>query len=180
MTTKQVASLVDEAIALDRQIADLETLLTQTKARLVTEAERLLREREGPSRTGHQEATPTLAGCSYTLHGAAGNVATVNFPKPKLISGFFFQKPGGQEKAFRMKESKLVELGPVRQLAGEAFGKLFSQQYKPVKAFRDLCTALLGKREAAKLIEMCEEPSSPRVSFETKVLAGPATYPHHD
>lgn len=160
MTTKQVASLVDEAIALDSHIAGLQLQLTSMKKELQTEAERLLRE---------ETDTLELPGCSYTFHGNNGHVANISFPKPKLISGFFFLKRGTEDNAaFRMKDGKMAEVGPIRELAGEAFAKLFSTQYKPAKAFRELCAAMLPKREAGKLIELCEEPSAPRVSFETK------------
>ena len=78
--------------------------------------------------------------------GSDGKRVLVTFPGPKL--------------------SPLLELAPVRELAGPHFKKLFDAVtvYKPVKAFREVAAALLG-RQAAKLVRLCEKDSSPQVTF---------------
>lgn len=159
MTSKQIAGLVDTAIALDRQIATLSQELDTKKAKLLETARALLREESG---------IKDPIGTSYTIKGAAGNVCTVSWPKPRLIRSFYFLDIAGRDIAWRTKEDKAIELGDVRALSGLAFGRLFAQSWAPAKAFRELAQSHLDKPQASQLIQMLEEPSSPRVQFETK------------
>jgi hypothetical protein len=160
MTTKQVAALVSEAIALDQQIALLQEQLSAAKTRLIEIAAGFLREAdiEDPLNLGVSYSLPAEDEC---------HVAQISWPKPRLISGFWFVKGV----AFRKKDDQTIEVGPVKELAGENFPKLFFASYKPAKSFRDLAPALLGAK-AEKLLALCEEGSSARVSFRTKGEAG--------
>jgi len=165
MTTKQVASLVSEAIGLDNEIARLELILDCKKTQLTDLARLTLR-----TEAGVKDAT----GSSQTFTGELPTeICRVNFPGPKLIGGIWFFKTRGQpEKALRKSEGKTIEAGPLKELAGEHWDKLFFGTWKPAKAFRDLVPVLLEKTpaKARELIELCQEPSSPRVCFETKAL----------
>jgi len=161
MTAKQIASLVSEAIALDNRIAQTELLLRDLKARLVELAALTLRDEAG---------IKDPVGSSQTFTGELETeICRVNFPGPRLISGiWFFKGKTGPEKAFRMKDGQAAYAGPLQDLAGDHWNKLFVCNWKPAKGFRELAPVLLGPPKAEKLIALCEDPSGPRVSFETK------------
>jgi hypothetical protein len=161
MTTKQVASLVTEAIALDQQIDLLSQQLADKKQRLIDIAARFLLDETDLK-------DPQNSGATYSLPATDGNhTAQISWPKPRLISGIWLSKGV----AYRKKDDQTIEVGPIRELSGAEFETLFFRTYKPAKAFRELAPALLAKPNAEKLIELCEESSSPRVNFRTK---GPA------
>lgn len=163
MKTKQIASLVDEATELDRQIAELTGSLGEKKTILIGLATEILRRELGPP--------GDLTGSSYTFAGSPGRnaFARVQFPNPKLIGGFYFiDDAEGRPIAWRTKDDKAIQVGNVREVAGLAFEKLFAQSWKPAKSFRELALSHLGHGRAGKLVSMCEEPSAPRVGFETK------------
>jgi hypothetical protein len=158
MTTKQVASLVSEAIALDQQIDLLSKQLDQKKERLIEIAAGFLlaeADIKDPLNSGSSYSLPAKDEC---------HVAQISWPVPRLISGIWFTNG----LAFRKAGKETVEVGPLRQICGEAFKQLFAKTYKPAKAFRELAPALLDKPKAEKLIGLCEESSAPRVSFRTK------------
>lgn len=149
----RIDSKVAEAIELDRTIKDLTDRLKELKAEFVLAA----------------------AGKDLDIQATDGNVVHVCFPDPSLIRGGFFFLG---DQAVIIQDKKQVKLGPIRDLAGEHFGKLFAQFYKPAKAFRELTRVLLPEKRAEKLIELCEEESSPRVTFEikTSATASPARF----
>jgi hypothetical protein len=53
------------------------------------------------------------------------------------------------------------DIEDAKAIAGEHFGKLFEvvKTHKPVKSFREVAAALLGKK-AGKLIALCEKPKA--------------------
>lgn len=53
------------------------------------------------------------------------------------------------------------DIEDAKAIAGEHFGKLFElvKTHKPVKSFREVAVALLGKK-AGKLIALCEKPKA--------------------
>jgi len=134
------------ALELDRTIKDMQDQLKTLKAQFVALADKE----------------------DVDLVASNGNVVHVCFPDPGLIRGGFFFI---QDQAVMVDDKKTVKLGPIKSLAGEHFDKLFAIQYKPAKAFRELAHALLPAKEAAKLIDLLEVDSSPRVTFETKTSA---------
>ena len=155
MTTKQIAAKVSEAIRLEQQIEALQIKLDGIKETLLSEAEIKLSEELGG-------IIPD--GSSYNFKDNAGHVARINWPNPSLIRGFWIKS----DMAFRLKEKKIIQLGDIKSRAGMHFSKLFRTYHAPVsKIFRDLAPALLGNIQGQALIRMCEEPTSPRVTFET-------------
>ena len=140
MTTSQLQILITTAIALDQRIAELDTSLTELKARLIAEAF---------SRPDDHAETDG-GGKSWTAQDAAGNIARVTFPGPAL-------------KASIAGDGKGIE--KIRAAAGNFFARLFSQapKYVPVDKFRDEAVALLGAADGKKLIKLCETKSQPRV-----------------
>jgi hypothetical protein len=154
LNSRDIPSLVSAAIEFDRASKQFANLLSVAKERLVQEARRTLADGAG---------LPDEAGTSATFNSDAGEIARVNFPKPSLIRGFWIHK----DKAYKKEGKGTVEIGDVKAVAGDFFDKLFAKVFRPGTAFRDLCRALLPPGKAAKLMAMMEEPSSPRVSFET-------------
>lgn len=55
----------------------------------------------------------------------------------------------------------------VREIMGDNFGKLFerSVSHKPVKGFREVAAALLGKRSFTRLINLCSVAKSAYVKW---------------
>jgi hypothetical protein len=157
MTSKQLASLVSESIALEQEIADAELLLRANKDRLIEEAKVLLREESDIAEALH-------SGASYTFKNEHGAVARVSFPKRGLLRGFWLHDGA----AFKKRGDETIELKGLVTLAGEWFDKLFAKRFVPAKAFRELAPTVLSPAKAEKLVELCLEDSSPRVSFEVK------------
>jgi hypothetical protein len=87
----------------------------------------------------------------------------------KEIETFLIEAGGGEDADGHT--AKVIESTPViaapediedaKALAGEHFGKLFEvvKTHKPVKSFREVAAALLGKK-AGKLIALCEKPKA--------------------
>jgi len=146
MTTDKIKNMVDMAVALDREIADRAERLKVIKAALIAEAK--------GRKTEHVKTDG--GGTSWTHDGNNGDVARVTFPG-KTLKGSIDGEGKGIES--------------IRQIAGNAFARLFLQspKYVPVDDFRLQAKAILGS-EAAKLIKHCESKSSPRLSFETKEI----------
>lgn len=137
MTDAKLKSFIAEAAALDRQIKALTDDLKARKEILIQEA-----------RAREKEHRPTDGGGSvFELE----SLLKITFPAASL-------------KAIPADDDRSAK---IHDLAGKHFCALFEDLllYKPVKAFRDLARALLGKK-AEKLIELCEDESRPRVSFE--------------
>lgn len=55
----------------------------------------------------------------------------------------------------------------VREISGGFFGKLFEKvtTQKPVKAFQNVATAVLGKRELTKILKLCSKSKSAYVKW---------------
>ncbi len=144
MTEIQVKRLVNEAVLLHRDIAIRTERLKMLKANLIREARR-----------HEHEFTPTDNGGSrWSVNGNNGCIARVNFPAPALVSHI---------------DSETELFDHVLGLAGESLDRLFASVYylRPVAEFREEVVTTLPQAEAAKLIELCQTTSAPRVSFET-------------
>jgi hypothetical protein len=165
MKPNEVASLVSEAIGLERQIEGLATRLGTIRALLINEAAILLRE---------EADVFDLRGNSYTLKDEEGQAAVISFPKDRTIGTFWLRGKRGQEVACRKTtdaagKSITLEMPELVPAAGEHFERLFFPMFKPAKGFAELLPALLGSRPAKlrRLTEMCFEASSPRCTFKT-------------
>lgn len=144
MTDIKLRTTIARAIALDREIRELETELKTVKAQLVTEA---------GGRTDEHQPTEQ-GGSSWSAADPDSGIVRVTFPAPSLKS-----RIDGEAKGF----------DKIKLAAGAAFDRLFRPvlAYRPVDSFRDAAAAELG-RSAPKLIRLCETESSPKVAFETK------------
>jgi hypothetical protein len=144
MKPKEIQKLVDDAVALHREIAEKSEAFKNLKARLIQQA-RLQPESLVPTESGGQR---------WTAEGSDGCIARVSFPAPGLISEI-------DEDGDKMPE--------IRALAGDYFRRLFAivKLYQPVEHFRAKAAALLPVTKAQALIELCENDIAPRVSFET-------------
>jgi hypothetical protein len=147
MSPQKIKTIVSEAIALDRQIVEMNRDLAALKSVLVAEAK---------SRNDNHSPTDG-GGRSWTAEDHEGNIARVTFPAPTLKSSV-----NG--------EGKTIE--KIRDAAGQWFSRLFQQapKYVPTPEFREQAEALLG-RAAGKLIKLMTSESAPRVSFEVKDIA---------
>ncbi len=148
MNDQKLSLLVAEAVELDRNIAEGQERLKSIKALLAQEAE---------SRA--EDATPTEGGgTSIEFTGRDGCIARVT-------------TAGATLKASIKGEGRDIE--KVREAADRHFPRLFQTvlSYKPVDNFRDEAAALLGAKDAAKLIKLCTTAGKVTVSFETKEAA---------
>jgi hypothetical protein len=144
MTNAQLKKLVNEAVTLHRDIVARTERLKVMKADLVREA-----------RLHENDFTPTNNGGSrWTATGIDGCIARVNFPAPALMP---------------LINSESETFDQVLALAGECVDRLFESVYylRPVPEFREEVSQVLPKRDARRLIELCETKCAPRVSFET-------------
>lgn len=162
LKSQDIPVLVSAAVKLDRTIKEQQKTLACLKERLVTEGE-----------ADAKKAEVKTPGTTWNYTGPCGNRASVAFPEDKLIGAFWI----ANGKCFRKRTRddgryETVEMANVKEIAGVNFKKLFFQMYKPAKAFRELLKALATPKEQEELTEACQEPSSPRVSFETKAESG--------
>jgi len=141
MTADKCQALVDEAVSLDRTIAELQERLDAIKNDLILAA----RDLDGTRTDG--------GGLAVVIEGREC-ISRVVFPGPSL-------------KASIKKTDK--DFPKILALAGDVFQKLFrpSTSCKPVPDFRESARLLLDKDKAARLIRLCEKDSPPTVSFET-------------
>lgn len=146
MNERKLRALIDETVALDRQIEELDLQLKERKRLLVQEAE---------SRTDEHTSTDG-GGWSWRCEGESGCAVTVSQPCPSLRA-----KIDGEGKT----------ITKIREAAGAHFSRLFEQapSYKLIPAFREEALGLLG-RGASKLIKLVTTESAPRVAFETKKI----------
>ncbi len=144
MTEIQLRRLVNEAVLLHRDIAIRTDRLKTLKADLVREA----RQHE------HEFTVTDNGGSRWSVTGNNACIARVNFSAPALVSHIH-------------SETELFD--HVLGLAGESLDRLFASVHylRPVAEFREEVAATLPNAEAAKLIELCQTTSAPRVSFET-------------
>lgn len=145
MTKLDTMKMVEEAIAIDRTITELDAELKRLKEDLVAAALK---------RQGDQVETDG-GGWSVVLEGSAGNIARVTQPGPKLKSVIDGEKPAG---------AKILEL------VGKQKDQLFTPRltYVPTENFRVRAEELLTPGVAARVIKGCETKSAVAVSFETK------------
>ncbi len=143
MTDAFLKKLVDEAVALHREIAAKSERLKALKAELVTEA--LRRENDHAATDG--------GGGRWSTTGTDGCIARVSFPAPALVSTIAAEGEPTDK---------------IRAVTGAAFERLFASAncFKPVANFRAEVAARLPKAAANKLLKLCLSGSSPRVSFE--------------
>lgn len=139
-----IVHVVDQAVLLDRRIAEKNKELKKLKKQLIAEARK------------HPDWLTVIedGGKSIEFLGHDGYAARVTFPKPTLKSSI-----DGEGHTYE----KVSEAG------GAHFMPLFRplRKWAPVDDFRNRAKERLGKA-AAKLIRLCTVKSSPRVSFETK------------
>ncbi len=144
MTNIQLKELVTKAVTLHRDIAAQNERLKKFKADLIREARR------------HKaDFTHTDSGSSrWTVSGTDGCIARVNFPVPALLS---------------LVDSESETFDNILAIAGECMDQLFESVYylRPVADFREEAARALPGREADQLIDLCQNTSAPRVSFET-------------
>lgn len=143
MNSTRLTLLVNEAVAIDQQIAEFEKRLKELKAHLVLEA-----------RSRVDEATPTDGGGTSIVFEGTGAICRVT-------------TTGRALKSEVRGEGKDIE--KVRAATKGFFSRLFEPVlvYRPVDRFREQARELLGK-DAAKLIKLCENGGKTTVSFETK------------
>ena len=152
MTKETLQNLVDDAVALQREIAAKTEALKGLKALLVEEAEKHPEDQVATERGGRR----------WTAEGTDGCIARVSFPAPGLMPEL--EANGG-------------EAEKCHAIAGEQFRKLFTtvKSYQLVDDFRVQAMALLPAAKAEALIGVLETESSPRVSFETAKRAESVT-----
>lgn len=143
MTQKQITKLVDDAIALHREIATKTEQFKALKAELIQQA-RLHLESQVLTESG---------GMRWIAKGADGCIARVSFPVPGLVSQI---------------QVGTNECNQILAITGEEFSRLFTpvRVYQPVVAFRAQAVALLPAPKVKALFDICETESAPRVSFE--------------
>ncbi len=144
MTTEKLQKLVDDAVALHREVATKTEALKALKAELVREAEE------------HPEAhVPTeRGGKRWTARGTDGCIARVSFPAATLAAEI---------------QGKGEQAQQCHEIAGEHFRHLFTtvKSYQLVDDFRAHAASLLPAHKAGALIAVLESESAPRVNFET-------------
>lgn len=143
MTDAKLEKIVDESVALDREIAEKETRLAELKETLKHEAD---------TRPDEHAATE-LGGWSWTAHGSDGNIARVTVEGDKLKSSISSEK----------------DVDKAKDIAGSMFSRLFEPKvtYKLIKGFREIAEDLLGTT-SKKLIKHVTSDGTSKVSFETK------------
>ena len=144
MTKVAIMQMVENAIVLDREIAEKEEELKALKESLIQEAAKA------------KERTETDGGgWSVVFEGSAGNIARVTQPGPKLKSSIDGEKVPGAK---------------VLTLVGKLKDELFTPRltYVPVENFRARTEELFAPGLAARIIQGCESKSAAAVAFETK------------
>ncbi|MEP6669769.1 MAG: hypothetical protein ABJF10_11485 [Chthoniobacter sp.] len=148
MNEKELQSLVDNAVALHREIAQKTEQLKALKAVLVKEARR------------HPKALVATenGGKRWTTKGSDGCLARVNFPAAALVSEIEAQSDLAKQ---------------LQDIAGGKFRRLFTtvKSYQLAENFRAEAAAILPERKAEALVALCENESAPRVSFEAASLS---------
>lgn len=143
MTKEKLQKLVDDAVALQREVAAKTEALKALKALLIEEAEK------------HPEAQVETdrGGRRWTAKGSDGSIARVSFPAPGLVPEI---------------EGKGEQTQQCHEIAGEQFRHLFTtvKSYQLVDDFRAQAASLLPAPKAEALIAVLATESSPRVSFE--------------
>lgn len=143
MNEQEIKTLVDNAVALHREIATKTEQLKALKADLVKEARR------------HPRALVATesGGKRWTTKGSDGCIARVNFPVAALVTEIDAQSDLAKQ---------------LHDIAGDKFRRLFTtvKIYQLAENFRAEVTATLPESKAEALVKLCENDSAPRVSFE--------------
>lgn len=151
MTKEKLQKLVDDAVALQREVAAKTEALKALKASLIEEAEK------------HPDAQVTTerGGRRWTALGSDGCIARVNFPADGLAAEL---------------EGKSHEAQRCHEIAGEQFRSLFItvKSYQLVDDFRVKASALLPVPKVEALMAILTTENSPRVSFEVAKRTEPA------
>ncbi|MDQ3622075.1 MAG: hypothetical protein M3463_06250 [Verrucomicrobiota bacterium] len=152
MTKEKLQKLVDDAVAVHREIARKTEALKALKADLIHEAE------EHPE--AHIETD--RGGKRWTAQGSDGCIARVSFPAPGVVAEIESQGELAQQ---------------CHEIAGEQFSDLFTTvtSYLLVEDFRTQAASFLPAPKANALIAVVETEIPPRVSFETAKRAEPVT-----
>lgn len=143
MTSMKLAKTVEEAIALDREIEQKQSRLSELKEMLKAEAE-----------TRPDEHTETAqGGWSWTAESPTGDIARVTQDGATLKSRITTDK----------------DILKLRELCGPIFNRLFNPSvvYEPVTGFRKSVDELLGVRTKA-IMKVMTSTGRMKVSFETK------------
>jgi hypothetical protein len=147
MNEQDLQTLVDNAVALHREIASKTEQLKALKADLVKEARR------------HPKALVATesGGKRWTTKGSDGCLARVNFPAAALLSEIEAQGDLAKK---------------LHEIAGDKFRRLFTtvKSYQLTENFRAEAAAVLPESKAQALVALCENESAPRVSFEAASL----------
>lgn len=143
MTKEKLQKLVDDAVALQREVSTKTEALKALKAALVEEAEKHPEAQQATDRGGRR----------WTTKGSDGCIARVSFPAPGLVAEI--EGKGDQEQQ-------------CHEIAGEHFRHLFAtvKSYQLVENFRAQAVEILPAAKAEALIAVLATESSPRVSFE--------------
>lgn len=143
MNEQELESLVDNAVALHREIADKTEQLKLLKASLVQHAK---------ANEAALISTET-GGKRFTAKGSDGCIARISFPAAALVPEIEGQGEIAQQ---------------AHTLAGDHFRRLFTtvKSYQLADNFRAEAAARLTARKADALIALCERENAARVSFE--------------
>jgi hypothetical protein len=144
MKEKELRKLVDDALALHREIAAKSERLKQIKAALVVQAV-LSSDAQVPTDSG---------GRRWVAEGSDGSIARVSFPVPGVIGEI---------------EPETPLMRQIQAIAGDKFRQLFEpvKKFKPVDDFRVQVAVLLPAKEARTMTAICVSEGATRVSFET-------------
>lgn len=141
MNDIELQLLIDEAIALQRDLSAKTERLKTLKSALIAEAQNRP-ETHVPTESG---------GKRWTALGSDGCLARVSFPVPSLTSEI---DSGTADK--------------IKKIAPGHFDNLFVPvtSYRPVRNLRTLALELLPKWTVEAVLALCESEIAPRVSFE--------------
>lgn len=148
MATPKIETLVDRAIAIDRQRRELDEELEGIEAVLKEHAE-ANRKEEGDKTDG--------GGWTVDITGASGQVVTVVQAGPSVKS---------------LKDDS-KDLLAVRQVLGAGFKELYVPEltYKPIEGYRDAIKVTLDGATRRALLKLATKNGSLRVNYKTKKTA---------
>lgn len=151
MATPKLETLVDRALAIDRQRRELEKELEGIEAVLIEHATENRKE-EGDKTDG--------GGWTVDVAGASGQVVTVVQAGPSIKS---------------LKDDS-TDLVAVRQILGADFKQFYSSEvvYKPVEGWRDAIKVQLDTPTRRALTKIAQKSGSLRVNYKTKKTAAKA------
>ncbi len=148
MATPKLETLVDRALAIDRQRRELEKELEGIEAVLIEHATENRKE-DGDKTDG--------GGWTVDVTGASGQVVTVVQAGPSVKS---------------LKDDS-KDLHAVRQVLGAQFKDLYTPEltYKPIEGYRDAIKVTLDGATRRSLLKLATKNGSLRVNYKTKKTA---------